>query len=550
MGKYKKFTKGQLFLSMLCNPIFIAIYGIFFYELYTLCKYGRIHNNIIILLGCMLFFLAWLVIFIIRIMKRSKNVQQETINEYGFDENLELKSIEKGKSSYKVIWQWTAIAIMIFITLFYGVKIYNSGVKYNGKLSWFLSDLKNKKTVRFEDSNIYENGIEGIFTDINKKIQLPNDLYVSDSGFSLYFDSDGVITAFDTYLYGKDDKGKNESYLISYDKSKSDSITVILNGYVNADYNEDKKLEPLITTMKVIPLKETVSKWNENKYGILYYGKRSFGYNTDGIVYINGEGKTKEALNSSLDLSSEIIGNVVSVYVPGKEDIYTPVRYIFQDDLNNIKADSLNSNDNENGNTNSSGTVNNNVNSSETANDKSNSSEKVNNKGSRSGKSSNGIDEFYLSDTVGYKLEVTDAAAGSRFYSLNTTADGGATWTVLNEDPFLGQTGVAAGITFLNEKLGFLCLSHSGGSRGDLYKTEDGGLSYKKVDFQSIKVALNNGETYEPFDLPGMPYSKDGNLEVLIGQGSDGDYNGGSKALYESKDQGNTWEYVKEVTGD
>ena len=47
-----------------------------------------------------------------------------------------------------------------------------------------------------------------------------------------------------------------------------------------------------------------------------------------------------------------------------------------------------------------------------------------------------------------------------------------------------------------------------------------------------------------------MPYSKDGNLEVLIRQGSDGDYNGGSKALYESKDQGNTWEYVKEVIGD
>ena len=186
------------------------------------------------------------------------------------------------------------------------------------------------------------------------------------------------------------------------------------------------------------------------------------------------------------------------------------------DDLNNIKSDSLAVKDNE----------------------------------KSTKKLSNGIDEFYLSDKVGYRLEVTAAASGSRSYSLNTTADGGATWKVINEDPFEGAIGVASGITFLNEKLGFLCLSHSGGSNGELYRTEDGGLSYKKVDFQSIKVTLNNGESYEPFDLPEMPYIKDGKSGILIGQGSDGDYNGGCKALYESKDEGNTWEYVKEVKGE
>ena len=301
MKEYKQIMKRQVFISMLSNPIFIAIYGIFFYELYTLCKYGRIRKNIIVLLGCMIFFLAYLVIFIIKIVKRNGTVSEQIVEENEVDESGTLKSGVKGNSIYKVIWHYIAIIIMIVITLFYGAKIYNSAINYNGKLSWFLNDLKNKKTISFENNNIYENGIEGIFTDINKKIQMPKELYVSDS-VSLDFKSNGTITSFNAYLYGKDDDGKEESYLITYDKNKSKNIIIILNGYVNADYNKDKSLQPLINTMKVIPLKETVRKWNENKYGILYYGKRSFGYNTDGIVYINGNGNTKEASNPSSEI--------------------------------------------------------------------------------------------------------------------------------------------------------------------------------------------------------------------------------------------------------
>lgn len=506
MKEYNQIIRRKLFLSMITNPAFIIAFWISFYELYTICKFGRINNNITILFACMLFFLIWFVIFIIRIMKKTATAQQQVTNEYEFCE-----SGIKVSQIFKAIWPYIAIIIMVFITLFYGVKIYHSAINYNGKLSWVLSDLKNKKTVKFEHKNIYENGIEGIFTDVNKEIHMPKELYVSNS-FNLNFDSNGIITSFDTYLYGKNEKGELKSYLISYDNNKSENITIYSNGYVNADYSEDKLIEPLISTMKVIPIKETVSNWHEDNYGILYYGKRSFGYNTDGIVYVDSERKTKPPTNAS----SEIIGYAVSVFVPGKENIYIPARYIFSEDLENIKS----------------------------AEPLKNKSEKI------SKKSNNGIDEFYLSDKVGYRLEVTDAAAGSRAYSLNGTSDGGVTWKVINQDPFLGRIGVAAGVTFLNDRLGFLCLSHSGGSNGELYRTEDGGLSYTKVDLPGVKATLSNGETYNPFDLPEMPYEEDKSLNILIGQGSDGDYNGGCKALYQSKDQGKTWEYLKEATED
>jgi hypothetical protein len=496
MKKNKQITRREFILSIVSYSLFILVYWISFYELYTLCRFGRVNNNITILFGCMLFFLATFIILIVRIVKKRAAIQEESID------------VCESYLFHKTIWTCIAVIIIVIITCFYGAKIYHSGVNYNGKLSWFLSDIKNKKTVKLERNNIYEDGIEGIFTAINKKIHMPEKLYVSDS-FKLNFDYNGTITSFDTYLYGKNSKGKLESYLISYNSSKSGNITMYLNGHVNANYSDDKLLEPLIKTMKVIPLKKTVSKWSESQYDILYYGKRSFDNNTEGIVYINSEGNETSAPNTT----SKIIGYTVSVYVPGKENKYTPVRYNLTDGLGNLNV-----------------------------------AEPP--KENKDKKKSNSAEEFYLSEQVGYRLEVTDAAAGSRFYSLNSTSNGGATWKTINADPFSGRLGVAAGITFFNEKLGFICLSHSGGSNGELYRTEDGGVSFKKVSFPEVKTTSNGGQTFNPFDLPGMPYEKEGVLNILVGQGSDGDYNGGSKGLYQSKDQGKTWQYIKEVVKD
>ncbi|MEK6264960.1 MAG: hypothetical protein N2B06_09370, partial [Clostridium sp.] len=366
MRKYKQITKGQLILSMVTYSIFILVYWISFYELYTLCRFGRFKNNITVLLGCMVFFFSWFIILIIRIVKRPAVVQQESVDRYEF------------YSRNKTRWTCVVAIIIVLITCFYGVKIYNSAINYNGKLSWVLRDLKNKRTVKLEHNNIYEGGIEGLFTDINEKIHMPEKLYVVNN-FSLKFDSNGKITSVDTFLYGKNAKGESESYLISYSSYKSENITIYLNGYADAKYNDDKLIEPLFNAMKIIPLKKTVSIWPGEQYGILYSGKRGFGYNADGIVYIDSKGDT----NSAVNVYSEIIGYTVSVYVPGKEDKITPARYILTDSLNNIKAE-VPSQDNK----------------------------------KSSDQSENVADEFYFSKQVGYRLEITGAAAGSRSYSL------------------------------------------------------------------------------------------------------------------------------------
>lgn len=492
MGEYKEITRGQLFIRMMINPIFIAVYWFSFYNLYTLCKFGRMNNNLTMLLLCLAFFVVYLIIFIVRSLKKPVTIKPGI-----FTKNKSLRM------AYGII----ALILIISLPIFYGEKIYKTSINFNGKLSWVLKELKDKKTVELEHDNIYEDGVEGIFSDINEKIPMAEKLYMSNN-FELRFDKEGTITSFDTFLYGKNDKGELETYLISYNKAKSSKIMIYLHGNANGDFNEDKLLEPLLNTMKVIPLKESLSKLNESNYGILYYGKRSFGYNSEGIVYINPEGKTTTVRKDN----SEIVGYAVSVFVPGKESRVTPYRYILVEDLNNIKSETLT-------------------------------------KGNKDlpKEESNGVDKFYLSEKTGYRLEVTDAAAGSRAYALERTSDGGTKWTRINGDPFLGDIGAASGIVFLDERLGFLCLAHSGGALGELYRTEDGGTTFTKISFPEVKVPLSGAEPYNPFDLPGMPTKEGENLNILVGQGSDGDYNGGIKALYRSKDQGKTWEYVKEA---
>lgn len=88
---------------------------------------------------------------------------------------------------------------------------------------------------------------------------------------------------------------------------------------------------------------------------------------------------------------------------------------------------------------------------------------------------------FYLDDKTGYRLFVTDAACGSRFYDFEKTTDGGYRWQVINEDPFDGQTGVAREINFQNEEEGTITLQSPGD--GDSWritmKTVNGGHTFQ-----------------------------------------------------------------------
>ena len=157
---------------------------------------------------------------------------------------------------------------------------------------------------------------------------------------------------------------------------------------------------------------------------------------------------------------------------------------------------------------------------------------------------------YKFNENIEYRLEVTDASLGSRSYALYKKDSGKENlWTEINSCPFKMAMGQAASITFINEDLGFLVLSYSGGISGKLFRTEDGGKSYEEIEVKS-ETREFMGSQYTPFDFPERIYEKDGYLYMKVGQGSDGDYNGNSMGLYKSKDKGKTWEFEKEVSGE
>ena len=302
----KKEIGKRLFL----HPVVIVLYALMGYFLSDLCQYGRKYRNLPALAGCLFLFLVWEVW------------------------NIYLGIRNKGKLTFGRYYTVGAIVVMLGIAAFYGTKIFKSAQPFNGKLYWFLYEMENKRMVALEHGNIFEYGVDGIFTDLETEISLPETLSIATT-FSLKFSADGTITFFDTFLYGRNQNGELESFLISYDCKKSSKMTVYLNGTVTEEDSEKKRLEPFLDTMRLIPLKESISKWKQDSFGILYSGERSFGYNIEGICYLDMDGTVTEPIQAT----TEIIGNFVSVYVPGLEEMYTPLRFALMKESKSLEGE-------------------------------------------------------------------------------------------------------------------------------------------------------------------------------------------------------------------
>ena len=287
-------------------------------------------NNMYVLFICCIFLMIWFVLYLYKVLKDKNEVEILDKTEGSFYDSQDkfLKNMSnfatgKTESRIKSVWSYMAIFILVCTTLFYGGEVCSSAVNYNGKLSWLFEELFNKKIVEFTHNNIYSDGVEGLFHDIRKKINMPDDLYISNS-MNLNFSKDGTINSIDTFVYGRDEKNKLKTFRISYDKQKSENIFVYINESVNESYSQDKILQPFFDTMNIINIKDDIERWEgEDKYEVLYVGKRNWGYNTEEIRYINKDGKIENAQNAS----KEIVGYTVSLYVPEREKIYTPIKY-------------------------------------------------------------------------------------------------------------------------------------------------------------------------------------------------------------------------------
>jgi len=153
--------------------------------------------------------------------------------------------------------------------------------------------------------------------------------------------------------------------------------------------------------------------------------------------------------------------------------------------------------------------------------------------------------EFVLPDSkIIYRMAVADAAAGSRMYVLLKSRDNGKNWYMPSAAPFGDAAGGSIEFIFINEALGFATLSHNGGDEAVLYVTKDGGKTYAEVTLKNNPEVTLGDTTYIPYDFPWMPYVEKDILVLLVGQGADGDYDGGDAnkvARFISSDLGETF---------
>jgi hypothetical protein len=494
MKKNKRRMSWKAFWLILINPLTVAVYFLFLQHLYRLCQFGGKRRNIPILVGCMMFFCVTFLIATITAVKNGRRAEEQT--------DILKKTVIQKFNKYPWLYRGYLLALLLFgigTTLFYGEKIVHSTSNFNGKLSWFLYERSHKRAVEIANDNVFSDGIDEMIADLQQKLQMPEELYVATS-FNLHFRPDGTITSLETYLYGKDDKGNLKTYLISYDGNHSKRATVYLDGSVSEQGKKSKKLQPMIDILKQVNLKEAVQQWDEEEYGIIYYGVRDWGSDSTGIIWL----ESNEDRAANAETASNIRGYTVSVFVPGKENEITPIRYLAASEGEDQSGGEASDGDKP-------ATINPN-------------------------------EEFQLENGNRFRLNIVDAALGSRYYTLEYSDDGGKSWKIVNQDPFLGQGGVAAGISFIDEKLGFFCLSHNGGDEAELFRTDDGGRKTESVQLP-YSVMEKEPNQDAPFDFPQMPYEEGGILKMVVGQGADG----AQEVLYQSEDGGISWEFVAKI---
>ena len=456
---------------LVAESLMILCYIFVLYHLSALCGYGGVKRHLLWMLLGLLVFCATLIYLLITDTPKIKN-----------------------KTAFLV-----KLMSLIGATVLFTSNIIYSAIPYNGKLAWKIQDLIHSREVTLTHNNVFDTGIEGILDDLTAALNLPEKLYIAEQ-FTVDFDGTGKISAIEGFLYGKDENDQTRTYLISYNAKKSKKIYVNMDGYASADFDTDSLLSPMIDVLALANWKEQVAEWEQDydvsSYQLLYLGNRSFEIK-DGLVTVSGDSSEIQKLNAG----GSVKGYEVSLHMP-ELDTVTPIRYIA-----NPKYTSL---------------------QEQKEQEQTDASTKNSSEIGKCDTDEDGIQYFYLTEQIGWKFKILDAAAGSRFYGLQKTTDGGNTWEMINEDPFIGNIGVSEGLVFYDENNGIIGLTCAGQDWSNLYRTTDGGNTFTKIEFPGAAT----GEFY--FDMP----RKDKDQLVVLARSEAGDTTG---IKYVSTDGGATW---------
>lgn len=140
--------------------------------------------------------------------------------------------------------------------------------------------------------------------------------------------------------------------------------------------------------------------------------------------------------------------------------------------------------------------------------------------------------EFISKDT-GYRYEIKDVAMTIAYGVISKTIDGGKTW----QDIYSGIDGVFktdSKVKFFDNYIGFITMPNNGGDTCELYVTQDGGITFDKVQVEYMELEDTELKWTDIYDYYNIPIKQNGCYYLEISQGADGDYKGGKSLEYYS----------------
>lgn len=234
------------------------------------------------------------------------------------------------ENSKPTLWKWAVICFLL-ITFLGGYGVFYNAVKFHGALAWKISEMKTNTAIKLQNDNFYQTKLTGIISSVKAKMKL--EPYLMTNDLEIDFKKNGDLTSFDMYVYGfNQNKQLQSGYLIYYDQTKGNRITVHKqnwHGRGTTDFNPKNRLSIVMNMLNSIDVKDEVSQWNKAHYAVLYKGIRNWGYNLQGIRFINKKGE----IHIPSSANTEITGPTISLYVPGKEKTITPKRFVYQPGL-------------------------------------------------------------------------------------------------------------------------------------------------------------------------------------------------------------------------
>ena len=423
---------------------------------------------------------------------------------------------------------WCCLGIVFLATVYFGGHIVYSAIPYHGALSWKIDEWRRKKQVVLEHDNLFEDGVDGFLKDLDRSLSIPLELY-TENKLRITFDEDGVIQTLYAFLYGKDDKGETRTYLVDYDRAASKNMTVWIDGRANGIYGAGKRLEPMLVILQNAGVEEQIARWQENSddgiYIVEYVGTRTFQTFAD-LQYLPGDVDGDGLQSGISDLTvlrdgGSVTGFSVTLSTQSAAES-TSIYYIMEPEYTSLQ---------------------------EIVKD----AEMQQTEAAKAAEGwvvdqADGTMYFFLDEQTGWRLVIADAAAGSRFYVLEKTEDGGSSWDNINANPFENAGGVAEGLIFYDEYFGYAGLAGASQSHSQLYVTHDGGLNFEKVTLpmdtvtELPELGQSLGFTPADYDYYEMPERIGDDLFIMVITEKEEK----SGLLFKSEDLGDTWTFCPE----